>query len=333
MPQISIIIPIYNVESYIHRCIDSILAQTYTDFELILVDDGSLDNSGEICDEFSRTDTRIHVIHQNNTGRAEARNVGIEWVLNNSDSSWISFIDSDDWVHPNCLSFLIKAASKSNADIVFSPIKKVAEYCDTFPNIRFQYYLQSATKVLLSFANKMTEVSVCGKLYRKEMFSSIRFPKGKLWEDLAITYRLFTKATNCAILDINMYYYFLNDNGTVLKSWRPKRMDEFEAYENMLAYFKSKEEYHELFIAYQEPYIRAISYSYYMCINSDMSKSDINYYSKLISKKMRKALHMYKKNTNICFKNDKGVYETAYPKLMNYYWFINNKRKQWKGKK
>ena len=110
-------------------------------------------------------------------------------------------------------------------------------------------------------------------------------------------------------------------------------MDEFEAYENMLAYFKSNEEYHDLYIAYQEPYIRAISYSYYMCIKSDMSKSDINYYSKLISKKMRKALHMYKKNTNICFKNDKGVYETAYPKLMNYYWFINNKRKQLKGKK
>ena len=110
-------------------------------------------------------------------------------------------------------------------------------------------------------------------------------------------------------------------------------MDEFEAYENMLAYFNSKEEYRDLYIAYQEPYIRAISYSYYMCIYSDLPKKDIKYYSKLISKKMRKALRLYKKNTNICFKNDKGVFETGYPRLMNCYWFINNKLNVLKGKK
>ena len=109
MPVISVIVPVYKVEPYLHRCVDSILSQTYTDFELILVDDGSPDNCGAICDKYAKLDSRIHVLHKKNGGLSSARNAGIDWVFANSDSQWFSFIDSDDWVHPQYLELLYQA--------------------------------------------------------------------------------------------------------------------------------------------------------------------------------------------------------------------------------
>ena len=109
MPEISVIVPVYNTEQYLHRCVDSILAQTFTDFELILVDDGSPDNSGAICDEYAGKDQRIHVIHQSNGGRGLVRNAALNWIQTNSDSKWIAFVDSDDWIHPQYLEVLFFA--------------------------------------------------------------------------------------------------------------------------------------------------------------------------------------------------------------------------------
>ena len=103
MALISVVVPVYNVEKYIHQCIDSILSQTFTDLELILVDDGSPDRCPQICDRYAEQDQRIHVIHQKNGGLSAARNAGIDWAFANSDSQWITFVDSDDWVHPELL--------------------------------------------------------------------------------------------------------------------------------------------------------------------------------------------------------------------------------------
>ena len=103
MPIISVIVSVYKVEPYIRQCVDSILAQTFTDFELILVDDGSPDNCGAICDEYAAQDCRVRVIHQENGGLSAARNAGIDWAFANSDSQWLAFVDSDDWVHPDYL--------------------------------------------------------------------------------------------------------------------------------------------------------------------------------------------------------------------------------------
>ena len=100
MPSVSVIVPVYDVEKTIRRCVDSILAQTYTDYELILVDDGSPDACGAICDEYAVKDSRVHVIHQENGGLSAARNAGIDWAFANTESQYLTFIDSDDWVHP-----------------------------------------------------------------------------------------------------------------------------------------------------------------------------------------------------------------------------------------
>ena len=117
MPMISVVVPVYKVEHYLHRCVDSILNQSYSDFELILVDDGSPDNCGMICDEYAAKDARIHVIHQQNGGLSAARNTGIDWLCENSDSKWLTFIDSDDWIHKDYLKILLEQAIKSGSRV------------------------------------------------------------------------------------------------------------------------------------------------------------------------------------------------------------------------
>ena len=117
MAKISVIVPVYNVEKYIHKCLDSILKQTFTDFELILVDDGSPDNCGNICDEYAKKDNRIFVVHKKNGGLSAARNSGIDWAFQNSDSEFITFIDSDDTIAENYLEKFMNAMD-NNADIV-----------------------------------------------------------------------------------------------------------------------------------------------------------------------------------------------------------------------
>ena len=113
MPQISVIVPVYNAEKYLHRCIDSILAQTFSDFELLLIDDGSKDNSGRICDEYAAKDSRIRVFHKKNGGVSSARNMG----LDNAKGDWITFVDSDDWVKQD---YLYSMISQPDADLIMS---------------------------------------------------------------------------------------------------------------------------------------------------------------------------------------------------------------------
>ena len=117
MPQISVIVPVYRAEKFLHRCVDSVLGQTFRDFELILLDDGSPDGSGAICDAYAARDSRVRAIHQGNAGVCAARNTCLDWVLSNSDSQWIFFIDNDDWMHPETLESLHRAALEQGTKI------------------------------------------------------------------------------------------------------------------------------------------------------------------------------------------------------------------------
>ena len=127
MVEISVIVPVYKVEKYIKRCIDSILIQTFQDFELILVDDGSPDKCGQICEEYSQKDKRIVVLHRENGGLSAARNTGIEWIFENSRSQYLTFIDSDDWIHPQYLEILLQVLKKNNVAVSVADFKSVKE--------------------------------------------------------------------------------------------------------------------------------------------------------------------------------------------------------------
>lgn len=238
MPKISVIVPVYKVEQYIHRCIDSILNQTFADFELILVDDGSPDNCGKICDEYARKDCRIHVIHKKNGGLSDARNAGIEWTFSNSDSEWIVFIDSDDWIHPVMLEKLYEANISNKTAISSCGFERTTGEEPEIDINEIKTYISTPEKFYLE--SNVNATIACAKLYKKDCFASIRYPVGKLHEDEFTTYKILFEYDAISIVDAPLYMYFQNENGIMLSQWNPKRLDAIDAYKEQLQFFKNK---------------------------------------------------------------------------------------------
>ena len=234
MPTISVIVPVYRVEPYIHRCVDSILAQTYTDFELILVDDGSPDNCGEICDEYAQKDSRVVVIHQENGGLSAARNAGIDWSFANSDSQWLTFVDSDDWVHEEMLRLLLDANIQHGTHI------SICSYVETSgKTIDIQMSDSQVWKSKDFYLTKHVNATIaCAKLYHKLLFSQLRYPVGKIHEDEFTTYKILFDVDKIAYLSAPLYAYFINPDGITKRTWSPSRLDIFEAFEEQIQYFK-----------------------------------------------------------------------------------------------
>ena len=237
MALISVIVPVYQVEAFLPRCVDSILGQSFGDFELILVDDGSPDNSGDLCDEYARQDSRVHVIHQKNAGLSAARNTGIDWAFANSESRWLTFVDSDDWLHPRTLESLLKAAHDNGSGI------SVCGYQETNgenPSVE-EAQLAAAVWTPKDFYLQQTKnfTVAWGKLYHKECFEQIRYPVGKIHEDEFVTYRLMFNQEKVAVVSQPLYAYFVNPTGITRKSWSPKRLHAWEAYEEQILFFEA----------------------------------------------------------------------------------------------
>ena len=186
-PLVSIIIPVYNVSRYLPQCFDSVTSQTYRNLEIIVIDDGSTDDSGSICDQYAEKDDRIHVIHTDNRGLASARNLGLE----NVSGEYISFIDSDDWIEPQTIEMFIRGALETEADIVN------ARYCSEYmgrtihSSIEKVYsYIYFGQDILSAFAEGKFGNVVWNKFYRAECFRDIRFPDGHNYEDIAVVWKI-----------------------------------------------------------------------------------------------------------------------------------------------
>ena len=177
MAKISVIVPVYKVEKYLERCVDSILNQTYTDFELLLVDDGSPDNCGKMCDEYAEKDNRIFVIHQKNGGLSAARNTGINWFYEQNNSDYITFLDSDDWVHPDYLKILMDGITKNNVILSVCNYTRVTEIIphEKFDNVEYELTFPEDFLVNHSWQYNYA----WGKLYHKSLFEDVRYPVGK----------------------------------------------------------------------------------------------------------------------------------------------------------
>lgn len=188
---ISIIVPIYNVDNYLEKCIDSILNQALEEFELVLVNDGSTDNSGAICDKYSNKDERVKVIHKKNGGVSSARNVGIK----NANGDYIGFVDPDDYVDIDMYKKLYELCIKSNSDIAI---------CKLGREINGNIINKSDDEGLLElnnlegmrelFKGELYRFSLCNKLFNKKCFENIKFPEGRIHEDLSTTYKLFANS-------------------------------------------------------------------------------------------------------------------------------------------
>lgn len=326
MPTISVIVPVYKVEPYLRRCVDSILAQTFTDFELILVDDGSPDNCGAICDEYAQKDSRVYVIHQENGGLSAARNAGIDWVFANSGSEWLSFVDSDDWVHPKYLEILYHSAKENDVQISSCMIEKVYE--------REQLPVFSEGETINLDVETAYEdhygmmVLATTKIYSKALFARIRFPVGRICEDSFVTHQLLFACDRVAIVPSVMYYYFQHTDSIMNLPWRPQSIDEIEAREKRLDYLKSGE-YPKALDKEARIYVWQLRRHLEQIQTSHWKASK---YERLLRNKLKIALIRYRKIIN--FADNKWIYESAYPRLMNTYWracsAINRVRKMLK---
>ena len=233
--KISIIVPVYNVESYLRKCINSILNQTIENIEIILVNDGSKDRSGYICDEYKKKDGRIVVIHKENGGLSSARNAGLEIAT----GELIGFIDSDDWIEPDYYQILQDGIIKYNAEISVMHLMDVTQYEKIeFKTKRKEEWVKFTRVNAMEsfFANDFIGYSACNKLYRSSLFKGIRYPEGMLMEDKATTYKLIYKTNLVVVNSSRKYHYYLRTGSIMQSKFNRKKFDSLEIHKEQIEF-------------------------------------------------------------------------------------------------
>lgn len=243
---ISVIVPVYNVKQYLVNCVNSIINQSYKNLEIIIVDDGSTDGSGELCDTISSRDKRINVFHKENGGLSDARNFGIE----HASGDFYAFIDSDDALHKDFFRVLMISQKRNNADIVgcdislyYGPAELQKLYEMKCAPSEKVFNKEQALKEYFSPSGKDRVIhhGLCMKIYKRELFNYLRFEKGRLHEDLYITFRLLDYANTVVYVDCPYYFYCQNNTGSICKNYGVKNfLDESEAYERIYRYFSNQ---------------------------------------------------------------------------------------------
>jgi len=231
---ISVLVPVYNVEKYLRRCLDSILMQTWTDYEVVLVDDGSTDQSGAICDAYAAAHDCIRVIHQQNAGLAQVRNVSLAAAR----GEYITFVDSDDAIEPTCLEVLMRDLQETGADIAICSWSEVSddgvrtEITWDHKEQGFQVWTtEQAVKSLLY--QQGIDNNTWGKLYTRAVLQGVAFPAGKVYEDIATTYQILLKGKRICYRPEALYLYTSNTAGISQSVFSPRRMDLIDMAEGM----------------------------------------------------------------------------------------------------
>ena len=223
---ISIIVPVYNVENYLKKCIDSIIAQTYHNLEIILVNDGSTDLSGQICNECAKRDSRIHVYYKENGGLSSARNFGIE----KSNGDYIGFVDSDDYIAEDMYDFLLNEINRHDTDMAICGVGDIynGKLIEPKKCVSFQSPPEEVIKFVLEA--EVISVQAWNKLYKKSLFDYIRFPVGKTAEDAFVMIEILDKCRRIAVNTSVKYYYVHRKNSITTRSFSEHDFDPIEAY-------------------------------------------------------------------------------------------------------
>jgi len=236
-PLISIIVPVYNAGRYLEKCVYSILKQTYVNFELLLIDDGSQDDSLSLCYKLEREDNRIQVHTQHNGGVSAARNKGLQFA----QGKYIVFVDSDDSVSESCVENLYLAAMLGNYDIVQCKLITTSQSTEIIPSITFHVSdLQEVSKER-ALNSRMFKVSAWGKIYASHIFDDFRFQEGIIYEDEASYYQLVDRAEKIAVLNEVLYCYYLSDNSIMRNSDKNFSTAFVGIYEDRIQYFSEKQ--------------------------------------------------------------------------------------------
>jgi len=230
-PLVSVIVPVYNVGDYVSQCIESIVNQTYTNLEILIVDDGSTDNSGTLCDQWAQRDRRITVYHQANRGLSAARNTALDVMK----GDYVTMVDSDDVITESCIAHLLDLLLRHDADVAIGswlhfsgenlPTQEATtstqETCyDTLQAMRAIYYQHSITN------------SACSRLYKAELFDGLRYPVGKLYEDVAMVYPLMSRVHK-TVKSNQIVYYYRQRPSSILGQFSPQRADILDELEQL----------------------------------------------------------------------------------------------------
>jgi glycosyltransferase involved in cell wall biosynthesis len=325
---ISVIVPVYNVEAYLPKCLNSILKQKFVDFELILVDDGSTDSSGKICDDFALLDQRIKVIRQKNGGLSNARNSGINIAI----GKYFSFIDSDDWIDENMFFEMYNQAIQNEADIVIAGHYSVELDGTIVDNTKLnkQRLLNRVEATSLILGDEEIYSFAWDKLYKSDLFESIRYPDGRVFEDTATTYKLFNKAEIFVQMNQPFYYYLRRESGICLTpefSRVMKRKEDnyvafLERYEFALA---NKEYAHMIAICQEKVFEQGQQFLHYI-VKNKLNKKEYPYFeilSKLSALDFSKngLISKKKKFEHRMMRISFGIYTS----FLSGFYFINDK--------
>lgn len=231
---ISVIVPIYNMEKYIRKCVDSVINQTYKNCEIILVDDGSTDNCPEICEEYAQKDDRVVVIHKKNGGLSSARNAGLEVCK----GEYIAFVDSDDFIEPNYLEYMYKKSKEQNADIVICGINWIDEKnnCIKSKEFRIENAVLKDDNVFSCFYQRYNGaiIPAWNKLYKKNIFADVRFVQGKINEDIFVCIGALNNAKVVVTVEEKLYNYLQRNNSISNSKNGEKSFDLVDAYRSIL---------------------------------------------------------------------------------------------------
>ena len=254
---VSVIVPIFNTGKYLQDCLDSIIGQTYKNLEILLIDDGSTDESGKICDMYSTRDTRIKAFHRENQGVSAARNFGIEHCT----ADWLMFVDADDVLHRELINTVLSIAEQQNSDIVEFGYKK---FIDQPPNVDvIDYKLESFSgremlRNLFMPGMGIQTDAVWSKIYRKELWNTIRFPLNKRFEDTATSYQVLYKAKKVIYINAELYFYRINEESFTAGEYDLRQFNQIEAMEDRCKFLKMySDEY---------TYYLSVRYLYYECL-------------------------------------------------------------------
>ena len=311
MDKISIIIPIYNVEKYLERCINSIINQTYSNIEILLIDDGSTDSSPTICDNYQKKDNRIKVIHKQNGGLSDARNKGIEIAT----GEYLIFIDSDDYIEKNMVEVLYNDLIKNNADI--SICDYIKEYSDKkeIDNFDKKYFVISGNDKYNYLYNEYSirTIVAWNKIYKKELFKEIRYEKGKVHEDEFIIHELLNKAKKISYVLEPLYHYIQRDN-SITHSFNYKRFDKIEALDQRADFFQ-KNNMNNLYYETNRNIINSIASLNKKAKKYEKEYKNTNYYKNNIEK-LKETSKIMLNNKKLKVKTRiKCIFCSLFPKL------------------
>ncbi len=239
MELISIIVPVYNVQNYLRKCLESVLAQTYKNIEIILVDDGSTDSSGKICDQYGKKHSNIKVIHKANGGLSDARNKGLKYVK----GKYVIFVDSDDIIDRGIVEYLYGLVIRNRADIgICDPIHCYPNQAIDFKQADQEQVFSREEAIEQMLYQKSFLVAAWGKIYPTNYFENIRFPIGILYEDAAIMYKIFDQAQRIAYGNAKLYGYLHRDNSITTKQFSEHDSDILTICDQIDKYFIERSE-------------------------------------------------------------------------------------------